>query len=45
MSLLEVVRSTTAIQEYEFEHQVTGEDILAFQRLVRKVPVSDAIMR
>jgi MoxR-like ATPase len=42
---IDVVRSTTAIQEYEFEHQVTGEDILAFQRLVRKVPVSDAIMR
>ena len=42
---LEVVRSTTAVQEYEFEHVVTGEDILAFQNLVRRVPVSEAIMR
>ncbi len=42
---IEVVRSTTAIQNYEFEHVVTGEDILAFQRLVRRVPVSEAIMR
>ncbi len=42
---IDVVRSTTAVQEYEFEHVVTGEDILAFQNLVRKVPVSDAIMR
>ena len=42
---IDVVRRTTAVQEYEFEHVVTGEDILAFQNLVRKVPVSDAIMR
>jgi MoxR-like ATPase len=42
---IEVVRSTTAIQDYKFDHVVTGEDILAFQRLVRRVPVSDAIMR
>ena len=42
---LEVVRSTTAVQEYEFEHVVTGKDILAFQNLVRRVPVSEAIMR
>ncbi|HSF16850.1 MAG TPA: MoxR family ATPase [Vicinamibacteria bacterium] len=42
---LEVVRNTTAVQDYEFANVVTGEDILAFQTLVRKVPVSDAIMR
>ncbi len=42
---IDVVRRTTAVQEYEFEHVVTGEDIRAFQNLVRKVPVSDAIMR
>ena len=41
----DVVRRTTAVQEYEFDHVVTGEDILAFQNLVRKVPVSDAIIR
>lgn len=40
----EVVRSTTGIQDYEFQHVVTGEDIVAFQRLVRKVPVSKVVM-
>ena len=41
---LEVVRSTTGIQDYKFEHAVTGEDIVAFQELVRKVPVSKEVM-
>ena len=42
---MEVVRSTTAVQDYEFDHVVTGKDILLFQNLVRRVPVSEAIMR
>ncbi len=42
---LEVVRTTTAIQEPEFAHAVTGADLLAFQRLVRKAPVSEAVLR
>ncbi|HEX6938557.1 MAG TPA: AAA family ATPase [Longimicrobiales bacterium] len=42
---LEVVRSTTAIQELEFRHAVTGPDLIAFQRLVRRVPASDAVIR
>jgi MoxR-like ATPase len=42
---LEVVRSTTAVQDYRFENVVTGEDILAYQHLVRKVPVSDPVLR
>ncbi|MFQ5704856.1 MAG: AAA family ATPase [Gemmatimonadales bacterium] len=42
---LEVVRSTTAVQAPEFEHAVTGSDIVAFQELVRKVPVSEPILR
>jgi MoxR-like ATPase len=42
---LEVVRSTTAVQEYQFENVVTGEDIVAYQQLVRKVPVSDPVLR
>ncbi len=41
---LEVVRSTTGIQDYTFEHAVTGKDIVAFQELVRKVPVSKAVL-
>jgi len=42
---LEVVRNTTAVQDYRFDNVVTGEDILAYQQLVRKVPVSDAVLR
>jgi MoxR-like ATPase len=40
-----VVRSTTAVQEHRFEHVVTGPDLIAFQRLVRKVPVSEPVLR
>ena len=42
---VEVVRSTTAVQRHEFRHAVTGPDILAYQQLVRRVPVSDAVTR
>jgi MoxR-like ATPase len=42
---LEVVRSTTGIQDPEFSHAITGPDLVAFQRLVRRVPVSDAVLR
>jgi MoxR-like ATPase len=42
---LEVVRSTTALPTHRFEHVVTGEDIVAFQRLVRRVPVAEPVLR
>ena len=42
---LEVVRTTTAILKPEFSHAVTGADLVAFQELVRKVPVSEPVMR
>jgi MoxR-like ATPase len=42
---MEVVRNTTAIQQHSFEHAVTGTDIVAFQQLVRKVPVSDPVLK
>ncbi len=42
---LEVVRSTTGIQEPSFNHAVTGPDLVAFQRLVRRVPVSEEVLR
>jgi MoxR-like ATPase len=41
----EVVRTTTAIQDPKFERTVTGEDLIAFQRLVRRVPVAEPVMR
>ena len=42
---IEVVQSTTSIQNYRFQHAVTGADIVAFQQLVRRVPVADAVAR
>ena len=42
---LTVVRTTTAIQEHRFSHVISGRDIVNFQRLVRKVPVADAVLR
>ena len=42
---LEVVRTTTITNNPDFRHAVTGEDLVAFQELVRKVPVSDVVMR
>ncbi|HZD06226.1 MAG TPA: MoxR family ATPase, partial [Longimicrobiales bacterium] len=42
---LEVVRETTGIQEPTFSHAITGPDLVAFQRLVRTVPVPDAVLR
>jgi MoxR-like ATPase len=42
---LNVVRTTTALQDPIFERPVTGADLVAFQRLVRRVPVADPVMR
>jgi MoxR-like ATPase len=42
---LEVIRSTTGILNPEFSHAVTGPDLIAFQQLVRRVPVSDSVLR
>ena len=42
---LEVVRTTTGLAAPEYKHAVTGADLIAFQQLVRKVPVSEAVMR
>jgi MoxR-like ATPase len=41
----EVVRTTTAILEPNFARTVTGPDLIAFQRLVRRVPVAEPVMR
>ena len=41
----EVVRTTTAILDPKFERPVSGQDLVAFQRLVRRVPVAEPVMR
>src|SRR3712207_9394971 len=42
---VEVVKQTTAPQTFEFERLMSAEEIIAFQRLVRQVPVSDTRAR
>jgi MoxR-like ATPase len=42
---LEVVRATTAIIDPHFQRPVNGDDLVAFQRLVRRVPVAEPVMR
>src|SRR5438477_1006739 len=41
----EVVRATTAIIDPKFNRPITGPDLIAFQRLVRRVPVAEPVMR
>jgi len=42
---LDVVRQTTAVQKYRFQHATTGPDIVAFQQLVRRVPIAEPVAR
>jgi MoxR-like ATPase len=42
---IDVVRQTTAIQDIRFTPALTGAEIVAFQRLVRRVPVADEVVR
>jgi len=42
---LAVVRETTGIIDPHFNKPVTAEDLIAFQRLVRRVPVADPVLR
>jgi MoxR-like ATPase len=42
---LDVIKSTTSIQNPQINRPITGDDLVAFQRLVRKVPVAEPVMR
>jgi MoxR-like ATPase len=42
---VEVVKQTTSPQDFEFERLMSADEIIAFQRLVRQVPVSDTVAR
>src|SRR5438034_3352790 len=42
---LDVVRTTTAIIDPHYARPVSGDDLVAFQRLVRRVPVADPVLR
>jgi MoxR-like ATPase len=40
-----VVRMTTSPQDLNFERMMTADEIMAFQRLVRKVPAAETVTR
>ena len=40
-----VATTTTSVQNYRFQHAVTGRDITAFQQLVRRVPIAEPVAR
>ncbi|MBK7409665.1 MAG: AAA family ATPase [Saprospirales bacterium] len=39
-----VVKSTTGAQNYQLKHILTGEQILYFQQLLRKIPIADNVL-
>ncbi len=39
-----VVKGTTGYREYELNHVLTGDEILYFQKLVRKIPIADNVL-
>jgi len=42
---IKVVQQTTTIDDVQFEKTIGGPEILEFQRLVRKMPVADPVMK
>ena len=42
---LDVVRATTATQDFDLQHAMTGEQIRTYQALVRRVPVAEPVLR
>ncbi len=42
---IQVVSQTTSLRQVQFEKTISGAEIMEFQRLVRKMPVAEEIMR
>jgi MoxR-like ATPase len=42
---IQVVSQTTSLRSVEFEKTISGPEIMEFQRLVRKMPVAESVMR
>jgi MoxR-like ATPase len=41
---VEVVKTTTSLQEINLKHVVTANQILAYQQLIRKIPIADNVL-
>jgi len=42
---IQVVNQTTSVRNVQFEKTISGQEILEFQRLVRKMPVAEPVTR
>jgi len=42
---IQVVSQTTSLRSVQFEKTISGTEIVEFQRLVRKMPVAESVMR
>jgi MoxR-like ATPase len=42
---IQVVSQTTSLRKVEFQKTISGPEIIEFQRLVRKMPVAEEVMR
>jgi MoxR-like ATPase len=42
---VDVVRATTGLIRHKFQHAVTGDDIVQFQELVRRIPAAEPVAR
>ena len=42
---VQVATATTSVMNHRFQHAVTGADIVAFQQLVRRVPIAEPVAR
>jgi MoxR-like ATPase len=42
---VDVVSQTTSVQDFTFDRNVSGADIMAFQRLIRRVPAAESVTR
>ena len=41
---INIVKGTTAVQDYNLSHVVTGDQILFYQQLIRKIPIADNVL-
>src|SRR5687767_15426916 len=42
---LDVIKTTTTTQNPQINRPITGDDLISFQRLVRRVPVAEPVLR
>jgi MoxR-like ATPase len=41
---ISIVKGTTTVMDYDLSHVVTGQQILFFQQLIRKIPIADNVL-